>query len=91
MKAETPLGKIDKQLNAVLVQLWQKLKPEQKFQKLPPKKGPHVDRNQAMLSVSPLWEETVTGIGHWLTSLSKDGTREPEAPHRTNHPWMPSK
>lgn len=41
-----PLDRIGKHLNPVLVQLWLKLKLEQQPQKLPPKKGPHMDWNQ---------------------------------------------
>lgn len=61
MKEDMPLVRTDKQLNSVLVQLWQKLKLEQQFQKLPPKKGPHMNQNKvtpsAPLSAALSWEE----------------------------------
>lgn len=59
-KTGTPLKRLHKQPN-ILVQLWQKLKHEQQFQKLPSRKDTHRDGNLMVLSapesVPPLWEE----------------------------------
>lgn len=79
-----PLERTDKQLNAVLVQLWQKLKPEQQFQKLPPKKGPHMNQ---LLSLLPF---NVRSLSSWTREMvdipPKNGAERLEAPCRVNHP-----